>query len=90
MKKSKPTIASERKYLIEKEKFVPVSQYYGEDTFSNKVMKEKLPKDTYKKLMEAINEDKTLDIETANIVAHAMKEWALEKGATHFATGFSR
>jgi glutamine synthetase len=88
MKKSKPVIASERNYIIEKEKFVPVSEYYGEDTFSNKVMKEKLPKDTFKKLMEAINEDKILDIATADIVAHAMKEWALEKGATHFAHWF--
>jgi glutamine synthetase len=51
-------------------------------------MKEKLPKDTFKKLMEAINEDKTLDAETANIIAHAMKEWAIEKGATHFAHWF--
>jgi glutamine synthetase len=88
MKKSQPVIASERTYIIEKEKFVPVSEYYGEDTFSYKVMKEKLPKDTYKKLMEAINEDKVLDIATADIVAHAMKEWALEKGATHFAHWF--
>ena len=88
MKKSKPVIASERNYIIEKEKFVPVSEYYGEDTFSHKVMKEKLPKDTFKKLMEAINEDKTLDAETANIIAHAMKEWAIEKGATHFAHWF--
>ncbi len=88
MKKAKPITAAERNYLIEKEKFVPVSEYYGEDTFNNKVMKEKLPKDTYKKLMEAINEDKTLDIATADIVAHAMMEWALEKGATHFAHWF--
>ena len=88
MKKSKPVIASERNYIIEKEKFVPVSEYYGEDTFNNKVMKEKLPKDAYKKLMEAINEDKILDLATADIVAHAMKEWALEKGATHFAHWF--
>jgi hypothetical protein len=44
MKKSRPVIASERNYTIEKEKFVPVSEYYGEDTFNNKVMKEKLPK----------------------------------------------
>ena len=88
MKKSQPVIASERTYIIEKEKFVPVSEYYGEDTFSYKVMKEKLPKDTYKKLMEAINEDKILDIATADIVAHAMKEWAIEKGATHFAHWF--
>lgn len=88
MRKSKPVIASERSYIIEKEKFVPVSEYYGEDTFSHKVMKEKLPKDTFKKLMEAINENKVLDIATADIVAHAMKEWALEKGATHFAHWF--
>jgi len=88
MKKSGPVIASERNYIIEKEKFVPVSEYYGEDTFNHKVMKEKLPKDTFKKLMEAINEDQVLDAETANIVAHAMKEWAIEKGATHFAHWF--
>jgi glutamine synthetase len=88
MKKTTPTLAAERNYVIEKEKFVPVSQYFGEDTFNHTVMKEKLPKDTFKKLMEAINEDKALDAETANIVAHAMKEWAIEKGATHFAHWF--
>lgn len=88
MKKVSSTIASERSYVIEKEKCVPVSEYYGEDTFNLKVMKIKLPKDTFKKIMEAINEDKILDIETANIVAHAMKEWALAKGATHFAHWF--
>ena len=90
MKKSGPTLAAERNYVIEKEKFVPVSQYFGEDTFNHRVMKEKLPKDTFKKLMDAINENKMLDAETANVVAHAMKEWALEKGATHLHTGFSR
>jgi len=88
MKKTTPTLAAERQYVIEKEKFVPVSQYFGEDTFSHKIMKEKLPKDTFKKMMDAINEDKTLDEKTANVVAHAMKEWALEKGATHFAHWF--
>ncbi|MFA5755764.1 MAG: glutamine synthetase III [Smithellaceae bacterium] len=88
MKKTKATAAAERHYVIEKEKFVPVSQYFGEDTFNHKVMKQKLPKDTFRKLMEAMNEDKKLDHETANIVAHAMKEWALEKGATHFAHWF--
>ncbi len=88
MRKLNPTQAAERSYLIEKEKFVPVSEYFGEDTFNQKVMKDKLPKDTFKKLMEAINEDKTLDVETAGVVAHAMKEWAIEKGATHFAHWF--
>ncbi|MDX9815651.1 MAG: glutamine synthetase III, partial [Smithellaceae bacterium] len=57
-------------------------------TFSHKVMKEKLPKDVFKKIIAAINEDTPLDEETANVVAHAMKEWALEKGATHFAHWF--
>lgn len=88
MEKSKPIIASERTYIVEKEKTIPVSEYYGEDTFNNKIMKEKLPKETYKKLMDAINEDKKLDLATADIVAHAMKEWAIEKGATHFAHWF--
>lgn len=88
MRKSKPVIASERSYTIEKEKFVPVSEYYGEDTFNYKAMKEKLPKNTFKKLMEAINEDKIIDTATADIIANAMKEWAIEKGATHFAHWF--
>jgi glutamine synthetase len=88
MKNLRPVIASERTYVCEKEKFVPVSEYYGEDTFSYRVMKEKLPKDTFKKLMQSINENKSLDAETANITAHAMKEWAIEKGATHFAHWF--
>ena len=88
MKKTCPVIASERSYVIEKEKFVPISEYYGEDTFNLKVLKVKLPRETYKKIIEAINEGTVLDIETANIVAHAMKEWALGKGATHFAHWF--
>ncbi|MEN6373229.1 MAG: glutamine synthetase III, partial [Smithella sp.] len=88
MKKATLITAVERDYVIEKEKFVPVSEYYGEDTFNNKVMKEKLPKDIYNKILEIINEGKPLDIATADIVAHAMKEWALEKGATHFAHWF--
>ncbi len=88
MKNLRPVVASERRYIIEKEKFVPVSEYYGEDTFSHRIMQEKLPKDTLRKLIQAINEVKPLDAETADITAHAMKEWAIEKGATHFAHWF--
>nr|MBP7016560.1 glutamine synthetase III [Smithella sp.] len=88
MKKTKKTTAAEREYVIEKEKFVPVSKYFGEDTFNQKTMKERLPKETFKKLMDAINEDKRLDLKTADVVAEAMKKWALEKGATHFAHWF--
>jgi len=88
MKKTKKTTAAEREYVIEKEKFVPVSKYFGEDTFNQKTMKERLPKETFKKLMDAINEDKRLDLKTADVVAEAMKKWALGKGATHFAHWF--
>ena len=66
----------------------PVSSYFGCNTFSVRVMKAKLPKDVYKKLTEIIEKNKTLDIDTANTVAHAMKEWAMENGATHFAHWF--
>ncbi len=88
MKKLQPTVAVERNYTIEKEKFIPVSQYFGEDTFHHRKMREKLPKNVYKKFLEAMTEDKTLNEDTANVVAEAMKQWALEKGATHFAHWF--
>ncbi len=88
MKKTCPIIAAERTYPVEKEKAFPVSEYYGEDTFNIRVMKLKLPGDTYSRIIDAIHEGTIIDIETANIVAHAMKEWAIEKGATHFAHWF--
>ena len=88
MKKTCPIIACERTYPVVKEKNVPVSTYYGEDTFNINIMKVKLPGATYRKIIDAIHEGTLLDIETANIVAHAMKEWAIEKGATHFAHWF--
>jgi glutamine synthetase len=88
MKKVTPTIATERNYTIEKEKNLPISSYFGEDTFNDKVMQAKLPKVFYNKLKESIEKGKNLDLETANAVAHAMKEWALENGATHFAHWF--
>lgn len=65
-----------------------VSSYYGEDTFGFKVMEARLPRDVYKKLMKIINDGESLDLETANAVAHAMKEWAIEKGATHYCHWF--
>jgi glutamine synthetase len=86
MKKTKQTTAAERQYLIEKEKFVPVSQYFGEDTFNYKAMKARLPKETFKKLMDAINEDKTLDAKTADIVAEAMKKMGAGKRRHAFCT----
>lgn len=88
MKRHRKIIAAERDYVIEKSKDEPISSYFGEDTFNAQIMKDKLPKEVYKKIIDISNEGKTLDIETANTVAHAMKEWAIEKGATHFAHWF--
>ena len=51
-------------------------------------MQERLPKKIYKKLHEVMEEGKELDLETADVVAHEMKEWAIEKGATHYTHWF--
>ncbi len=65
-----------------------ISELYGELTFSRKVMKEKLSKEVYAKLVETIDEGSPLDHDIAADVAHAMKEWAIENGATHFTHWF--
>ncbi|MBM6775414.1 glutamine synthetase III [Olsenella profusa] len=65
-----------------------VTEEYGSLLFTDKVMQERLPKPTYKELRQVIDEGKPLDLDIANEVAHAMKDWALEKGATHFAHWF--
>ena len=64
------------------------SEIFGTKVFSQKVMQEKLPKDTYKAMLRTINDGEPLDIEVANVVAHAMKEWAIEQGATHYTHWF--
>ena len=56
--------------------------------FGDAVMRQKLPRDTYKSLKKTIENGKELDISLANVVANAMKAWALEKGATHFTHWF--
>ena len=65
-----------------------VTEEYGNLLFTDAVMQERLPKPTYKELRQVIDDGKPLDLDIANEVAHAMKEWALEKGATHFAHWF--
>ncbi|MCI6273035.1 MAG: glutamine synthetase III, partial [Coriobacteriaceae bacterium] len=65
-----------------------VSQEYGSLLFTDTDMQERLPKPTYKKLMSVIKNGEPLDIDIANEVAHAMKDWALERGATHFTHWF--
>ncbi len=65
-----------------------VSAEWGELLFDDADMQERLPKPTYKKLRRVIEDGEPLDLDIANEVAHAMKEWALEKGATHFTHWF--
>ena len=65
-----------------------VPEIFGSDVFNDKAMREKLPKDTYKALKKTIAEGLPLDIHLANVVANAMKDWAVEKGATHYTHWF--
>ncbi len=67
---------------------VRIKEIFGELTFSKSVMKEKLSKDVYGKMMKVVDEGATLDADVAVNVAHAMKEWAIENGATHFTHWF--
>ena len=60
-----------------------ISKIFGENVFNDKVMQERLPKKIYQKLKQTIREGKELDLAVADVVAHEMKEWALEQGATH-------
>ena len=65
-----------------------VSAEYGSLVFTDADMQERLPKPTYKELKRTIDEGEPIDLDIANEVAHAMKEWALEHGATHFTHWF--
>ena len=61
---------------------------YGSMVFNEHVMKERLPSATYKSLKATIDEGKPLDLDVANVVASVMKDWAIEKGATHYTHWF--
>ena len=65
-----------------------VTEEYGSLVFTDQDMQERLPKPTYKELRRVIDEGKELNLDIANEVAHAMKDWALEHGATHFTHWF--
>ncbi len=65
-----------------------VPELFGSLVFNDEVMRERLPKEVYKSLHKTIEDGKELDITLANAVAHAMKEWAIEKGATHYTHWF--
>jgi len=65
-----------------------VSEMFGKNVFNDSVMRERLPKNVYKKLKKTIEDGTELDPSIADVVAHAMKDWAIERGATHFSHWF--
>lgn len=65
-----------------------VPEIFGNMVFNDQIMKARLPKETYKAMKKTMNEGLPLNIEIANVVANAMKDWATEKGATHFTHWF--
>jgi len=65
-----------------------LAEQFGENTFSFEIMKEKLPGEFFEKMMFAIRHDRPISKETADVVAHAMREWAISRGATHYTHWF--
>ena len=65
-----------------------VPESFGSMVFNDSTMKERLPKETYKALKKTIKDGRSLDITVASVVANAMKDWAIEKGATHYTHWF--
>ncbi len=65
-----------------------VPELFGSLVFNQKVMKDRLPKETFKALKKTLDDGVPLELDVANVVAHAMKDWAIENGATHFAHWF--
>ena len=65
-----------------------VTSIFGENVFNETVMKARLPKETYKQLMKTIEGGEKLDSSVATVVANAMKDWAIQKGATHYTHWF--
>ena len=70
------------------EKAIPIPEIYGSLVFNDKVMKDRLPKDIYRAVRKTIQNGTHLELDVANAVAAAMKEWAVENGATHFTHWF--
>ena len=65
-----------------------MSELFGSMVFNEQVMSERLPKNTYKEFKDCCAHDRPLPLETANVIANAMKDWAVEKGVTHFTHWF--
>jgi glutamine synthetase len=65
-----------------------IEEIFGQDVFSERAMRERLPKDIFQRLMKTINKGEKLDAHLADVVASAMKDWAIERGATHYTHWF--
>lgn len=76
--------------MIEQKRTIPtpISEYFGELTFGLTQMREKLPKEAYVNLVKSLDQGKKLTSETADAIATVIKEWAVQKGATHFCHWF--
>jgi glutamine synthetase len=85
-------IAKISDYLPEESSYnpleTPVHELFGSKVFNDRVMQDRLPKSVYKSLKKTINEGNPLDPEIADIVANAMKDWAIENGVTHYTHWF--
>ncbi len=68
--------------------FMNVAEIFGENVFNDSVMQERLPQDVYTELKKTIQEGKELESSIADVVANEMKEWAIERGATHYSHWF--
>lgn len=64
---------------------VSIPEIFAEDVFTDAVMQQRLPKSVYKQFKKSTEEGKELDLATADVIANEIREWAIEKGATHFA-----
>lgn len=67
-----------------------VSEIFGKNVFNDAVMKDRLPKNVYKKLKKTVEDGAELDPSIADVVAHAMKDWAIERGPPTIPIGSSR
>lgn len=67
---------------------IDVTEIFGKNVFNDSAMREKLPKSVYKKLKQTIEDGAELDPSIADVVAHGMKDWAIERGATHYSHWF--
>ena len=87
MRRPGTAILSERKEKSMSE-VMNVAEIFGKNVFNETVMKERLPKSVFKKMKKTIEDGAELDPSIADVVAHAMKDWAIERGATHYTHWF--